>query len=174
MGQWGRAYLRPRETDIGRIRTLICGENTNALARFALRGELVHIANYPPAWPFHRFRADAHNYNLTEAIRIRSAAHAFEGKVCNVSSSCALDADAIDQLSRGDSKIKELLQAAPAPVSMFIGPNDEQLADAVIGAKAWLWPRSTRLIAPCGSEARGVATNSRLTSRLRAHKTRAS
>ena len=83
MGQWGRAYLRPRETDIGRIRTLICGENTNALARFALRGELVHIANYPPAWPFHRFRADAHNYNLTEAIRIRPASYAFEGKVFN-------------------------------------------------------------------------------------------
>jgi len=36
--------------------------------------------------------------------------------------------------------------------------------------KAWLWPRSTCLIAPCGSETRGVATNSRLTSRLRAHK----
>jgi len=52
-----------------------------------------------------------------------------------VSSSCALDADAIDQLSRGDSKIKELLHSAPAPVSMFIGPNDEQLADAVIGGE---------------------------------------
>lgn len=83
----------------------------------------------------HRFRADAHNYNLTEAIRLRSASHAFEGKVFNVGSSCAFDADAIDQLSQGDSKIKELLQAAPAPVSMFVGPNGEQLADAVIGGE---------------------------------------
>lgn len=50
------AYLRPEETDIGRIGTLICGENTNTLARFALlaQGEQVHIATYPPAWPFHR------------------------------------------------------------------------------------------------------------------------
>src|SRR5262249_46328927 len=39
---------------IGRIGTPICGENTNALTRFALlaQGEQVHIANYPRAWPF--------------------------------------------------------------------------------------------------------------------------
>jgi len=103
----------------------------------------------------HRFRADAHNYNLTEAIRLRSASHAFEGKVFNVGSSCAFDADAIDQLSQGDSKIKELLQAAPAPVSMFVGPNGEQLADAVIGGEGmvvaeidtptrFLWIRNPR------------------------------
>jgi len=64
-----------------------------------------------------------------EAIRIRSAAHAFEGKVFNVVSSCALDADAIEQHSQGDSEMKELLQAAPAPVSMIVGPNGELLAD---------------------------------------------
>ena len=127
------AYLRPEETDIGRIGTLICGENTNTLARFALlaQGEQVHIATYPPAWPFHRSGADAHHYNLTDAIRIRSASHAFEGKVFNIGSSCALDVDAIEQLSQGDSKMKELLQTAPAPVSMIVGPNGEQLADPV-------------------------------------------
>lgn len=131
------AYLRPEETDIGRIGTLICGENTNTLARFALlaQGEQVHIATYPPAWPFHRPGADAHPYNLTDAIRIRSASHAFEGKVFNIGSSCALDADAIEQLSQGDSKMTELLQAAPAPVSMIVGPNGEQLADPVIGGE---------------------------------------
>ena len=131
------AYLRPEETDIGRIGTLICGENTNTLARFALlaQGEQVHIATYPPAWPFHRSGADAHHYNLTDAIRIRSASHAFEGKVFNIGSSCALDADAIEQLSQGDSKTKELLQAAPAPVSMIVAPNGEQLADPVISGE---------------------------------------
>ena len=132
------AYLRPEETDIGRIGTLICGENTNTLARFALlaQGEQVHIATYPPAWPFHRPGGGAHNYNLSEAIRIRSAAHAFEGKVFNVVSSCALDPDAIDQLAQGDHKIKELLQAAPTPVSIIVGPNGELLADPVVGGEA--------------------------------------
>ena len=75
-----------------RLGALICGENTNTLARFALlaQGEQVHIATYPPAWPTRRPGA-SQNYNLTEAIRIRSAAHAFEGKVFNVVASCALD-----------------------------------------------------------------------------------
>ena len=131
------AYLRPEETDIGRVGALICGENTNTLARFALlaQGEQVHIATYPPAWPFHRPGGGAHNYNLSEAIRLRSAAHAFEGKVFNVVSSCALDADAIVQLSQGNSGMNELLQAAPAPVSIIVGPNGELLADPVVAGE---------------------------------------
>ena len=131
------AYLRPEETDIGRVGALICGENTNTLARFVLlaQGEQVHIATYPPAWPFHRPGGGAQAYNLTEAIRIRSAAHAFEGKVFNVVSSCTFDAYAIEQLSQGDSEMKELLQAAPAPVSIIVGPNGELLADPVVGGE---------------------------------------
>ncbi|MGA9545451.1 MAG: carbon-nitrogen hydrolase family protein [Candidatus Sulfotelmatobacter sp.] len=131
------AYLRPEETEIGRVGTLICGENTNTLARFALlaQGEQVHIATYPPAWPFHRPGSGARNYNLAEAIRLRSAAHAFEGKVFNIVASCALDADAIEQLSQGDSKMKELLRATPAPVSIIVGPDGEALADPVTGGE---------------------------------------
>jgi len=126
-------YLRPEKTDIGRVGALICGENTNTLARFALlaQGEQVHIATYPPAWPFYRPGGGAHNYNLTEAIRLRSAAHAFEGKVFSVVASCALDADAIEQLSQADFKMKELLQALPAPLSIIVGPDGELLADPV-------------------------------------------
>ncbi len=131
------AYLRPEETDIGRVGALICGENTNTLARFTLlaQGEQVHIATYPPAWPFHRPGGGTHNYNLSEAIRIRSAAHAFEGKVFNVVASCALDADAIEQLSQGDPKMKEVLQACPAPVSIIVGPNGELLGEPVVGGE---------------------------------------
>jgi nitrilase len=131
------AYLRPEETDIGRVGVLICGENTNTLARFALlaQGEQVHIATYPPAWPFHRPGGGAHNYNLGEAIRIRSAAHAFEGKVFNIVSACTLDNDAVDQLAQGDSTMRELLRAVPAPVSMIVGPNGELLANPVEGVE---------------------------------------
>ncbi len=131
------AYLRPEETHLGRIGALICGENTNTLARFALlaQGEQVHIATYPPAWPFHRPGSDGDSYNLGEAIRIRSAAHAFEGKVFNIVAACALDADAIEQLSQGDPKMKEVLQATPSPVSMIVGPNGELLGNVLKGSE---------------------------------------
>ena len=44
------AGLRVSETDIGRLGMLICGENTNPLARYALmaQGEQIHISSYPP------------------------------------------------------------------------------------------------------------------------------
>jgi len=45
--------LRVIETRLGRIGMLICGENTNPLARFTLmaQGEQVHVSTYPPVWP---------------------------------------------------------------------------------------------------------------------------
>ncbi len=128
------AYLRAESTEVGRLGTLICGENTNTLSRFALlaQGEQVHIATYPPAWPFHR-TGGGHNYNLTEAIRIRSAAHAFEGKVFNIVASCSLDEQAIEILSQGDASIRALLESCPRPVSMILGPMGEYLADPLVG-----------------------------------------
>jgi nitrilase len=45
--------LKVTDTAVGRVGMLICGENTNPLARFALiaQGEQVHISSYPPIWP---------------------------------------------------------------------------------------------------------------------------
>jgi aliphatic nitrilase len=82
--------LRVCGTELGRIGMLICGENTNPLARFALmaEGEQVHISSYPPVWPT-RPPEEHGNYDLAQAIRIRAGAHAFEAKVFNlVASSC--------------------------------------------------------------------------------------
>ncbi len=134
---WARgdgSSLRVVATEIGRIGVLNCGENTNPLARFTLlaQGEQVHIATYPPAWPFKRMGL-AGNYNLTEAIRIRSAAHSFEGKVFNIVSSCILDGDAIDQVSKGNPDIREFLERAPPPISLILGPTGEMIAEPVIG-----------------------------------------
>ena len=69
------------QTDYGRIGTLLCGENTNTLARFALlaQGEQIHIADFP-AFPFTNW------YEEAEAIRIRVQAHAFEGKIFVIAS----------------------------------------------------------------------------------------
>ncbi|MBP1724682.1 MAG: aliphatic nitrilase [Deltaproteobacteria bacterium] len=85
---WGGgdgSTLKVYDTEIGKLGMLNCGENTNSLARYALiaQGEQVHIANYPgqPA-------GDESNYDLAHAIEIRSAGHAFEGKLFNVVSCC--------------------------------------------------------------------------------------
>jgi nitrilase/aliphatic nitrilase len=115
---------------------LICGENTNTLARFALLalGEQVHIATYPPAWPFRRPGANQ-DYNLTDAIRIRSAAHAFEGKVFNVVASCALDEQAISEVAKGDAELRRILAAAPPATSMILGPQGELLGEPHVGGE---------------------------------------
>ncbi|MDV3126005.1 carbon-nitrogen hydrolase family protein [Mycobacterium sp. 21AC1] len=107
---------------------LICGENTNTLARYTLlaQGERLHIATYPPAWPFDQ-RADAPEYDLAESIRLRSAAHSFEGKVFTVVAATTLDQSAIDAVAEGDSRIERLLRATPT-VSMIVGPRGEVIA----------------------------------------------
>ncbi|MDQ4059080.1 MAG: carbon-nitrogen hydrolase family protein [Actinomycetota bacterium] len=128
------SQLRPAETEIGRIGALICGENTNTLARYALlaQGEQVHIASYPPAWPFRR-PGTTHNYNLTRAIEIRSAAHAFEGKVFNIVSSGVLDEHAIQEISKVDPRAEEVLRSAPPSASMVIHPTGEVCGGPVVG-----------------------------------------
>jgi nitrilase len=128
------SQLRPVETSIGRIGALICGENTNTLARYALlaQGEQVHVATYPPAWPFRR-SAPAQNYDLARAIEIRSAAHAFEGKVWNVVASAVLDDEAIARVAAGDARAEELLRSAPAPVSLVLDPEGAVCAGPLAG-----------------------------------------
>ncbi len=128
--------LRVEQTELAKLGVLICGENTNTLARFALlaQGEQVHIATYPPAWPVRRPGANQ-SYNLADAIRIRSAAHAFEGKVFNIVASCALDEQAISEVSQGDADLRRILASAPPATSMILGPQGEPLAEPQVGGE---------------------------------------
>ena len=61
--------LRVLDTPIGKIGMLICGENTNPLARYALiaQGEQVHVSSYPPVWPT-RPSNQPGRYDLAAAI----------------------------------------------------------------------------------------------------------
>ena len=67
------AGLRVSDTPIGKIGMLICGENTNPLARYSLiaQGEQIHISSYPPVWPT-RPSNEPGRYDLASAIRIQS------------------------------------------------------------------------------------------------------
>src|ERR1700752_3266810 len=84
--------LRVVETEIGRLGMLICGENTNPLARYALmaQGEQIHISSYPPVWPT-KPPSEAGGYDLEKAILIRAGSHSFEAKGFNVVASACVD-----------------------------------------------------------------------------------
>lgn len=131
--------LGPAELDGLRVGALICGENTNTLARFCLlaQGERLHVASYPPCWPFDAAQAD-NDYDLAEAIRIRGAAHAFEGKVFNVIAACALDERAVAEVAGEDDRIRKLLTAKP-PASMILNPQGQAIAGPLLGREGILY-----------------------------------
>lgn len=130
--------LGPIETDVGRVGVLICGENTNPLARYALmaQGEQVHVATWPPAWPFTR-GGDAGDYRRW--IEVRSAAHAFEAKVFSLSVAAHLDERAIAHAAHGDVEAEEILREAPLAVSLAHGPSGELLGEPIQGEEGILY-----------------------------------
>lgn len=126
------AGLRVVDTRLGRIGQLICGENTNPLARFTLmaQGEQLHISSWPPVWPTRR-PAGGGNYHIAQATRIRASAHCFEAKVFGLVSAGVLDRAARDMLVARDGTAADVLDATPRAASFFIDPTGEQIGDAL-------------------------------------------
>ena len=120
------AGLRVVDTAIGRIGALICGENTNPLARYTLmaQGEQVHISSYPPVWPT-RDPACGGNYDLASAIRIRAGGHSFEAKCFTVVVSGFMDTLMRRELGSINKEAGRILDHTPRGVSMVIGPTGE-------------------------------------------------
>ncbi len=120
--------LKVYNTEVGPIGTLACGENTNTLARFTLlsQGELIHIANYislPVAPP---------DYNMAEAIKIRAAAHSFEGKLFTIVSCSTISKEIMDIMKEDVPNAEELLTRTNSAFSGFIGPNGAVIGDPLI------------------------------------------
>lgn len=120
--------LKVYPTKIGPIGTLACGENTNTLARFTLlsQGELIHIANYislPVAPP---------DYNMAEAIKIRAAAHSFEGKLFTIVSCSTISQEIMDILKEDVPDAETLLIRKNSAFSGFIGPNGAVIGEPII------------------------------------------
>ncbi len=122
--------LRVVDTRLGRIGALICGENTNPLARYALmaQGEQVHVSSYPPAWPT-RPPTVGRNYNNRAANRIRAAAHCFEAKCFGVVVAGCLDRAARDAIADGDTAAAEVLEGTPAGASFFVDPTGAPIGE---------------------------------------------
>ncbi|CAK7216461.1 hypothetical protein SBRCBS47491_002832 [Sporothrix bragantina] len=128
--------LEVAETAFGRIGNLICGENTNPLARYALmaQGEQIHISTWPAIWPTrvpgegdNGKAAKAANYDNVMANRTRAAAHCFEAKCFGVLCSGVLGDDAIEAVASGSSHLRDVLQQAQRGVTMFLGPTGAPL-----------------------------------------------
>ena len=134
------AGLVVHDTEIGKLGMLICGENTNPLARYALiaQGEQIHVSSYPPVWPT-RPPNEAGRYDLAAAIRIRAGAHSFEGKLFNVVASACLDRSLLEALRGLDRAARETLETSPRGVSMVIGPSGEVISDTLCEGEGLLY-----------------------------------
>lgn len=127
--------LKVYNTEIGPIGTLACGENTNTLARFTLlsQGELIHIANYislPVAPP---------DYNMAEAIKIRAAAHSFEGKLFTIVSCSTISKEIMEFLKPDVQNVEELLERKNSAFSGFIGPNGATIGEPLIDDEGMIY-----------------------------------
>lgn len=111
--------IRTYDTPYGAIGGLICGENTNSLARFALlaQHERFHVASWPPF-----FRGER-NF---DAIDIRVRYHAFEGRVFVISACGILDDACLDAMGLSDTERQAL--ACRGGHSGILGPDGSYLA----------------------------------------------
>lgn len=124
------AGLRVCDTSLGKIGMLICGENTNPLARFALmaQGEQVHISSFPPIWPARDPSEEGH-YNVADAIHIRVGNHSFEGKLFNIVAAGYMDAKMRDGIAKSDREIARILDHSPRGISLIVGPSGQPISE---------------------------------------------
>lgn len=120
--------LRVHDTSVGPLGVLACGENTNTLARFALlaQGELMHVASYislPVAPP---------DYDMAEAIKVRAAAHCFEGKLFTLVSCSTVSEEIISTMEASHPQARELLSRKNSAFSGAIGPDGRVIGESLI------------------------------------------
>jgi nitrilase len=109
---------------------LICGENTNPLARYTLisQGEQIHISSYPAVFPAKSPNGNG-AFDIQDAIRIRAANHAFEGKLFNIVAASPFDDTARQFLSSLPGNVVPLFECGAQSTSMIIGPGGKVISD---------------------------------------------
>lgn len=120
--------LRVHRTAVGPLGALACGENTNTLARFALlaQGELVHAASYIalPVAP--------EDYDMADAIALRTAAHSFEGKVFSVVSCSTISPEMVDLIAGEDESVRKQLARKRSALSGIFGPDGRPVGEPLV------------------------------------------
>lgn len=120
--------LKVYDTEIGPLGGLACGENTNTLARFTLlaSGELVHAASYislPVAPP---------DYDMAEAIKLRSMSHSFEGKVFTVVATSTVSDEIITAMEQIRPDARAMLERKSSAYSGIIGPDGREAVKGLV------------------------------------------
>jgi len=128
--------LQVNATRIGKIGALICGENTNPLARFSLaaqgEGEQIHISTWPPIWPTRPPGPGGKNFDNLTANRIRASAQCFEAKVFAVISAAFMDQAMIDALLDGaDDAARAVVMDTPRAATQFLDPTGSVIGDTL-------------------------------------------
>lgn len=122
--------LRVSDTRIGKIGALICGENTNPLARYSLaaQGEQIHISAWPAIWPTRK--PGGQNFDNLAANRIRAGAHSFEAKVFGILNAGFMDDSMINLLQKsGDPAAIEVIANSPRAATQFLDPTGATIGD---------------------------------------------
>ncbi|KAJ0118590.1 nitrilase [Diaporthe amygdali] len=142
--------LRVSETAFGKIGNLICGENTNSLARYALmaQGEQIHISTWPAVWPTRPLKSvpssvsggpgsqddknsngtssTSRNYDNVSANKTRAAAHCFEAKCYGIVCAGVLENEAIKIIAEGaedPDRVSQIMRDSQRGISMFFDPT---------------------------------------------------
>jgi len=129
--------LRVANTRFGKIGALICGENTNPLARYAMmaQGEQVHISSWPAVWPTTIQQGtdqgvDRPAYRNAVANQTRAAAHSFENKCFGILCAGYLDEasiDAICSLAEEPILMRVVLATALRAATAFVDPTGTKI-----------------------------------------------
>ena len=145
------AGLKVSSTPIGRIGNLICGENTNPLARYTLmaQAEQIHISSWPPMWPTRRPNTGG-NFNNVAANRIRASAHSFEAKAYGIVTAGYMDAAMRDFLIARDPSVVDVIDRTQRAASFFVDPTGEAIGDLLQDQEGIAYAEFdlTRCIAP--------------------------
>ncbi|MBL8468824.1 carbon-nitrogen hydrolase family protein [Methyloversatilis discipulorum] len=124
--------LRVSDTRIGKIGALICGENTNPLARYALaaQGEQIHISAWPAIWPTRT--PGNQNFDNVAANRIRAGGASFEAKAFGILNAGFMDDNMLNMLlERADSAAAEVLEKSPRAATQFLDPTGTTIGDVL-------------------------------------------
>ncbi|EME81103.1 uncharacterized protein MYCFIDRAFT_28493 [Pseudocercospora fijiensis CIRAD86] len=119
----------------GKVGGLICGENTNPLARWSLmaQGEQLHITSWPAVWPTRRLADGGKQYDNLAANRTRTSAQCFEGKVFGVMCSGYMDKEMEDTIIKHSPSAAETLESLTQGASMFLDPSGAQIGEHIQG-----------------------------------------
>ena len=115
------AMLQVYDSELGRIGGLICGENSNPLAKFALmaQGEMIHGASWPAYFSSKR---------MSEIIQFVSRALAYESKVFVINAAGVVDESHWNTIEATMSSLPNAGMDGFAGGSSIIAPSGDVLA----------------------------------------------